>query len=108
MEGGTAQEACGERRPSIALRPAVARPRCSSLRWKRPDDSERASASFPNPCRIRSGRNFGGENYRVPFARAAESNRPCCPATPDLRTSTKNPLSLRESLSSWQRAFNDV
>src|SRR5882724_3028323 len=91
---GIAQEVCGERRPSIALRPAIARPRCSSLRWKRSDDSERAFASLPNPCRIRRGRNFGGENYLVPFARATEAIRPCCPATPDLRTSTKNSSSL--------------
>src|SRR5262249_34614259 len=33
-----------------------------SLRAKRSDDSQRAFASFPNPCRIRFSRNFGGEN----------------------------------------------
>jgi len=73
---------------------AVARPRCSSPRWKRSDDSERAFASFPNPCCERFNRSFGGENCFVPFARATEANRHCCPATLDLRTSTKNSLSL--------------
>src|SRR5258707_5085400 len=94
---GIAQEVCGERRPSIALRPAIARPRCSSVSWKRSDDSERAFASLPNLCRIRCSKNFGGENYLVPFARATEAIRHCCPATPDLRTSTKNSSSLPDA-----------
>ena len=108
MEEGTAQKFCGERRLSIALRPTVARPRCSSLRWKQSDDSERAFAPFPNPRCLRFSGNFGGENYFVPFARATEAIRRCYPATPDLRTSTKNSFSLREPGASLQRRFHDV
>ena len=63
MEEGTAQKFCGERRLSIALRPTVARPRCSLLRWKQSDDSERAFAPFPNPRCLRFSGNFGGENF---------------------------------------------
>jgi hypothetical protein len=78
-EEGTAQKSCGERCLSIALHPSAFPPICKSLLSKRSDDSERAFASFPNPCRFSHNRNFGGENLLVPFARAAEANRQMLP-----------------------------
>src|SRR5690349_9304230 len=61
-EEGTAQKLCGELYLSIALHPSAFPLICKSLRVKRSDDSQRAFASFPNPCCIRFSRNFGGEN----------------------------------------------
>ena len=37
---------------------------------------------------------ISAEKLLVPFARAAKAIRRCCPATPDLRTSTKNSFRL--------------
>jgi len=77
-EEGTAQKLCGERRLSIALHPPALRLIYKSLRSKRSDDSERAFASFPNSCRIRRGKNFGGKTT-CPFRAGRRSDSALLP-----------------------------
>src|SRR5262245_25153817 len=68
------------------------------------------SPRFPIPAASAST-GISAENFFVPFARASEAIRYRRPATPDLRTSTKNSYRLRDRLRRWQCTFfaaNDV
>jgi len=90
-EEGIAQKFCGERRPSIALHPVAARPRYSSLRSKRSDDSEGLSPRSPTSA-ISATQKFRRRKLLAPFARATGSESALLPATPDPPHSTKRTL----------------
>src|SRR5262249_33901740 len=62
------------------------------------------SPHSPTPAAFAAAR-ISAEKLLVPFARAAEAIRRCCPATSDLRTSTKNSFETTQPIARRQENF---